>query len=56
MLAKITSGAAVGLDATLVEVEVDIPQEGLPSFTMVGTQWENLGLVLGCNEAIYLSI
>lgn len=36
MLAKITSGAAVGLDARLVHVEVDIPQEGLPSFTIVG--------------------
>jgi len=36
MLAKITSGATVGLDATLVEVEVDIPNEGLPSFTIVG--------------------
>jgi len=36
MLAKITSGATVGLNATLVEVEVDIPDEGLPSFTIVG--------------------
>lgn len=36
MLAKITSGATVGLDATLVQVEVDIPNEGLPSFTIVG--------------------
>src|SRR3990170_884572 len=36
MLAKITSGAAVGLDATLVEVEVDIPNEGLPAFNIVG--------------------
>ncbi|MCH7641531.1 ATP-binding protein, partial [Patescibacteria group bacterium] len=36
MLAKIMSGATVGLDATLVEVEVDIPQEGLPSFAIVG--------------------
>jgi len=36
MLAKITSGATVGLDAVLVEVEVDIPNEGLPSFTIVG--------------------
>ena len=35
MLAKITSGATVGLNATLVDVEVDI-QEGLPSFTIVG--------------------
>lgn len=36
MLAKIFSGATVGLDARLVEVEVDIPNEGLPSFTIVG--------------------
>lgn len=36
MLAKITSGATVGLDARLVDVEVDIPQEGLPAFNIVG--------------------
>lgn len=36
MLAKITSGATVGLAATVIEVEVDIPQEGLPSFAIVG--------------------
>lgn len=36
MLAKITSGATVGLNATLVDVEVDIAQQGLPSFTIVG--------------------
>ncbi|MBU0569945.1 YifB family Mg chelatase-like AAA ATPase [Patescibacteria group bacterium] len=36
MLSKITSGATIGLDAKLVDVEVDIPQEGLPSFTIVG--------------------
>ena len=36
MLARITSGATVGLDATLVDVEVDIPEEGLPGFTIVG--------------------
>ena len=36
MLAKITSGATVGLDARLVEVEVDIPDEGFPAFNMVG--------------------
>ncbi|MCJ7805412.1 YifB family Mg chelatase-like AAA ATPase [Patescibacteria group bacterium] len=36
MLAKISSGAAVGLDATLVDVEVDIAEAGLPSFTIVG--------------------
>ena len=36
MLAKITSGAVVGLNATLVDVEVDIPGSSLPSFTIVG--------------------
>ena len=36
MLSKILSGATVGLDARLVDVEVDIPNEGLPSFTIVG--------------------
>jgi len=36
MLAKILSAATVGLSATPVEVEVDIPNEGLPSFTIVG--------------------
>jgi magnesium chelatase family protein len=36
MLAKIFSGATVGLNATLVDVEVDIAEQGLPSFTIVG--------------------
>jgi magnesium chelatase family protein len=36
MLAKITSGATVGLNAVLVDVEVDIAEQGLPSFTIVG--------------------
>src|SRR3989344_4010042 len=36
MLAKIASGATIGLNATLVEVEVDIPEEGLPAFNIVG--------------------
>ena len=36
MLAKITSGATVGLNATLIDVEVDIPEEGFPGFTIVG--------------------
>lgn len=36
MLAKITSGAVIGLDATPVTVEVDIASQGLPSFTIVG--------------------
>lgn len=35
MLAKVRSGAIVGLDGAIVEVEVDI-SPGLPSFTVVG--------------------
>lgn len=36
MLAKILSGAVVGLDAVPVVVEVDIAAKGLPSFSIVG--------------------
>jgi len=36
MLAKITSGATVGLNATLIDVEVDVAEQGLPSLTIVG--------------------
>lgn len=36
MLAKVTSGATVGLDSVPVIVEVDIASSGLPSFTIVG--------------------
>lgn len=36
MLAKVTSGAVVGLTAVPVTVEVDIAAQGLPSFTIVG--------------------
>ena len=35
MLARVLTGAAVGLDCSLVEVEVDLAQ-GLPQFTVVG--------------------
>ena len=35
MLAKVLTGAAVGLDGALVEVEVDLAQ-GLPAVTVVG--------------------
>ena len=35
MLAKVLSSAVIGIDAYLVEVEVDITQ-GLPTFTTVG--------------------
>ncbi len=36
MLAKIISGANIGLDGTPVIIEVDIASQGLPSFTIVG--------------------
>lgn len=36
MLAKVLSGANVGLEAVPVIVEVDIASQGLPSFTIVG--------------------
>ncbi len=36
MLAKVLSGANVGLDSTPVTVEIDIAEKGLPSFTIVG--------------------
>jgi magnesium chelatase family protein len=35
MLAKVSSGAVIGLDGAIVEVEVDI-SSGLPAFTIVG--------------------
>ena len=44
MLAKINSGATVGLDSVPVTVEVDVTQRGLPAFNMVGSQWEDLNL------------
>ena len=42
MLAKVNYFAVVGLEAVPVEVEVDIASQGLPSFTIVGTQHQNL--------------
>ncbi|MEK9175979.1 MAG: YifB family Mg chelatase-like AAA ATPase [Patescibacteria group bacterium] len=36
MLAKVNSSAIIGLNAVPVEVEVDIANQGLPSFTIVG--------------------
>jgi magnesium chelatase family protein len=36
MLAKILSASVVGIDAHVVEVEVDITSRGLPHFSMVG--------------------
>ncbi len=36
MLAKVISGATIGLASVLVEVEVDITNKGLPTFKIVG--------------------
>lgn len=36
MLAKIYTGTIIGLDGLLIEVEVDVANRGLPSFTIVG--------------------
>ncbi len=36
MLAKVVSGTIAGFDAAFIEVEVDVAQKGLPSFTIVG--------------------
>ncbi|HBL52032.1 MAG: magnesium chelatase [Candidatus Blackburnbacteria bacterium RIFCSPHIGHO2_02_FULL_39_13] len=36
MLSKVFSGATVGLNGVLIEVEVDIPSQGLPAFNIVG--------------------
>ncbi len=36
MLAKVLTGANIGLDGVLVTIEVDIAAQGLPSFTIVG--------------------
>ncbi|MDD2822783.1 MAG: YifB family Mg chelatase-like AAA ATPase [Candidatus Daviesbacteria bacterium] len=36
MLAKIISGANVGIESVAVTVEIDIASQGLPSFTLVG--------------------
>ena len=36
MLAKVLTGAVVGLGGALVEVEVDIAPGGVPNFLVVG--------------------
>src|SRR5919205_3478044 len=36
MLAKVLTGAVVGLEGALVEVEVDIAPGGMPNFLVVG--------------------
>ncbi len=36
MLARVYSGATVGLDGVLITVEIDIPSHGFPGFTIVG--------------------
>jgi len=42
MLARVFSGATVGLESVPVEVEVDIASSGPSSLTTVGTQRCNL--------------
>jgi len=36
MLIKVFSGATIGLDGVLIEVEVDVAKRGFPTFTIVG--------------------
>ncbi|MFZ5365968.1 MAG: hypothetical protein ACOZBZ_01615 [Patescibacteria group bacterium] len=45
MLARVFSGATVGLDSVPIEVEVDIASAGLPPFAKAGTQCQNLRLM-----------
>ena len=40
MLAKVLTGAAVGLECSVVEVEVDLAN-GLPNFTRIGTRHQS---------------
>ena len=58
MLAKVNSSAIVGLDAVPVEVGVDIASQGLPSFTKVGTKWQNLssGVIYRAQPTPWLTI
>ena len=42
MLAKVLSGATVGLNSVIVTVEVDIATQGLPNFTKVGRESPSL--------------
>ncbi len=48
MLAKIISGATVGLNIVLMTVEVDFALEELTSFTKVRTQSRNLDFNFLC--------
>lgn len=36
MIAKVFSGATIGLEGVIIEVEVDIAERGFPAFTIVG--------------------
>lgn len=36
MIAKVISGTTIGLDGTLIEVEVDVASRGFPTFNLVG--------------------
>lgn len=39
MLAKIFSGATIGLNSVPIDVEVDVATQGLPAFKRVGTAY-----------------
>ena len=36
MLSKVYSGATIGLDGVLIDVEVDVASKGFPTFNLVG--------------------
>ena len=46
MLAKVLSGATIGLESIPVIVEVDISMQSLQSFTSVGPQCQDLSCML----------
>ena len=46
MLSTILSAATVGLDGVLIKVEVDVAERGFPTFTRVGTQYQQSSLKL----------
>ena len=53
MLARVYSGATVGLESVLIEVEVDIASQGLPSFTIVGLGDKAVGAKKNSTRVVY---
>ena len=51
MIATVKSGAIVGIEAYLVQVEVDVASRGLPKFSVVGLS-EAFG-VLWCRSRMH---